>query len=122
MEILLSLAIGLMMACGIWLVLRPRTFSVVLGLTLLAYAVNILIFLGGRIERTTAPLSLPGASNLADPLPQALVLTAIVIGFGMTAYLIALSLKALGESGTDRVDLPAETQEDREADHHGPKS
>jgi multicomponent K+:H+ antiporter subunit C len=80
---------------------------VVLGLTLLAYAVNILIFLGGRIDRTMAPLSLPGATGLADPLPQALVLTAIVIGFGMTAYLIALALKALGESGTDRVDLPA---------------
>jgi multicomponent K+:H+ antiporter subunit C len=107
MQALLSLAVGLMFACGVWLVLRPRTFSVVLGLTLLAYAVNILIFLGGRIDRTMAPLSLPGATGLADPLPQALVLTAIVIGFGMTAYLIALALKALGESGTDRVDLPA---------------
>ncbi|MFN3593002.1 MAG: Na+/H+ antiporter subunit C [Thermaurantiacus sp.] len=106
MELLLSLAVGLMFGCGVWLVLRRRTFSAVLGLTILAYAVNLLIFLGGRIDRTTAPLTLPGASGLADPLPQALVLTAIVIGFGMTAYLVALSLKALGQSHSDRIDLP----------------
>lgn len=108
MELLLSLGVGLMFGCGVWLVLRRRTFSAVLGLTLLAYAVNLLIFLGGRIDRRTAPLTLPGAEQLADPLPQALVLTAIVIGFGMTAYLVALSLKSLGAAGTDRVDLPAE--------------
>lgn len=108
MELLLSLAVGLMFGCGVWLVLRRRTFSAVLGLTLLAYAVNLLIFLGGRIDRNTAPLTLPGAERLADPLPQALVLTAIVIGFGMTAFLIALALKSLGASGTDRIDLPAD--------------
>ncbi len=108
MELLLSLAVGLMFGCGVWLVLRRRTFSAVLGLTLLAYAVNLMIFLGGRIDRNVAPLTLPGAEGLADPLPQALVLTAIVIGFGMTAYLVALSLKALGTSNSDRVDLPPE--------------
>lgn len=106
MELLLAITVGLMTACGVWLVLRPRTFSVVLGITLIGYAVNLLIFLGGRIDRATAPLSLPGATGLADPLPQALVLTAIVIGFGMTAYLVALALRGLGESGTDRTDLP----------------
>lgn len=118
MELLLSLGIGLMMACGIWLVLRPRTFSVVLGITLIGYAVNALIFLGGRIDRTTAPLALPGARQLADPLPQALVLTAIVIGFGMTAYLVALALKGLGMSGSDRTDLPPPPDEnpDNEGD------
>ncbi len=117
MEILLSLSVGLMMACGIWLVLRPRTFSVVLGITLIGYAVNALIFLGGRIDRTTPPLTLPGAQQLADPLPQALVLTAIVIGFGMTAYLVALALKALGTSGTDRTDIPPPPDDD--TDCHG---
>lgn len=104
MEILLSLGIGLIFACGIYLVLRPRSFSVVLGLALLSYGVNLLIFMGGRIDRIVPPLSLPGATGLADPLPQALVLTAIVIGFGMTAYLVALALRTQGETGSDRVD------------------
>jgi len=105
LEILLALGIGLIFACGIFLVLRPRSFSVVLGLALLSYGVNLLIFMGGRIDRIAPPLSLPGATGLADPLPQALVLTAIVIGFGMTAYLVALALRSLGETGSDRVDV-----------------
>ncbi len=124
MEILIALSIGLIFACGIYLVLRPRSFSVVLGLTLLAYGVNLLIFLGGGIDRVVPPLSLPGATGLADPLPQALVLTAIVIGFGMTAYLVALALRTLGETGSDRVDgagvdgagLEADGSEDDRAD------
>jgi multicomponent K+:H+ antiporter subunit C len=107
-ELLLSLGVGLLFACGVWLVLRPRTFSVVLGLTLIAYGVNVLILLSGRLGAKMPPLSLKGAEGLADPLPQALVLTAIVIGFGMTAYLVALALRALGESGDDTVDGPAQ--------------
>ena len=104
MELLVSAAIGILTACGTYLILRPRTFSVVLGLTLLSYAVNALIFFSGRLGATAPPLILPGTSGHTDPLPQALVLTAIVIGFGMTAYLVALALKAKGESGSDHVD------------------
>lgn len=104
MELVVSVAIGILTACGIYLILRPRLFSVVLGLTLLSYAVNALIFVGGRLGATAPPLTLPGTSGHADPLPQALVLTAIVIGFGMTAYLAALALRAKGQSGTDHVD------------------
>ncbi|GGE00510.1 Na+/H+ antiporter subunit C [Polymorphobacter glacialis] len=104
MEILVSIGVGLLFAGGIFLVLRPRSFSVVLGFTLISYAVNILVFVAGLLDRDTPPLFLPGAARLADPLPQALVLTAIVIGFGMTAYLVALSLRSLGEHGTDTVD------------------
>ncbi len=108
MELLLSVAVGLAFACGVWLVLRPQTFSVVLGLTLLGYAVNLLILLSGRLGAASPPIALKGASGLADPLPQALVLTAIVIGFGMMAYVLALALRATGETGNDRVDDPAE--------------
>ena len=104
MEVLISAAIGILTASGLYLILRPTTFSVVLGLTLLSYAVNALIFVGGRLGASAPPLILPGTSGHADPLPQALVLTAIVIGFGMTAYLVALALKAKGVSGSDRVD------------------
>lgn len=104
MEILISLAVGLLVAGGVYLILRSRSFSVVLGFTLLSYAVNILVFVAGRLDRTVPPLAVPGAVRLADPLPQALVLTAIVIGFGMTAWLVALSLRALADHGTDAVD------------------
>lgn len=108
MALAISIALGVLTASGIYLILRPTTFSVVLGLTLLSYAVNALIFLGGRLGAKMPPLVLPGTSGHADPLPQALVLTAIVIGFGMTAYLVALALRAKGESGTDHVDAREE--------------
>ena len=104
MELVLSLGIGLLTASGIYLILRERTFSVILGLTLLSYAVNVLIFVSGRLMIGAAPLMLPGRMQHTDPLPQALVLTAIVISFGMTAYVVALALRAKGESGTDHVD------------------
>ncbi len=104
MEVLVSVALGVLTATGVYLILRPTTFSVVLGLTLLSYAVNALIFFGSRLNAGAPPLSVAGLSNQTDPLPQALVLTAIVIGFGMTAYLLVVALKAKAESGTDHVD------------------
>jgi len=115
MALVLALAIGLIMATGVWLALRPRSFSVVLGLTLISYAVNLFILISGRVDRATPPLTLPGAADLADPLPQALVLTAIVIGFGMTAFLIALALKALAANGDDRLGEGPTADDDEEA-------
>jgi len=108
MEALLAIAIGILSACGIFLMLRPRTFSLVLGLTLLSYAVNLFLFASGRLTMDAPPLIRDGA-NYTDPLPQALVLTAIVIGFGMTAYLVMLALRALAESGDDSVDAKGKT-------------
>jgi multicomponent K+:H+ antiporter subunit C len=108
MEALVSVALGLLTACGVYLILRPTTFSVILGLSLLSYAVNVLIFFGARLKSTAPPLTIPGLSDQTDPLPQALVLTAIVIGFGMTAYLVALALKGKAESGSDHVDAGGE--------------
>ena len=104
MEILLALAIGLLSGCGVYLVLRERTFSVILGLSLLSYAVNLFLFASGRLYENAPPIVRTGAL-LTDPLPQALILTAIVIGFGMTAYLAMLALRGIAESNDDRVDL-----------------
>jgi multicomponent K+:H+ antiporter subunit C len=104
MEFLVASAIGLVAACGIYLMLRARTFPVVLGLTLFSYAVNFFIFAMGRLAVGVPPLAADGASGYADPLPQALVLTAIVIGFGTTGYLVELALRANDESGSDHVD------------------
>ena len=88
--------------------LRARTFDLILGLTLLTYAVNLFIFFMGRIKIGAAPIVdgklAPTLANYADPLPQALVLTAIVISFAMTAVLLVIALRARAETGSDHVD------------------
>ena len=108
MLLMLTLFIGTLAASGTWLLLRARTFDAVLGLTLLGYAVNLFIFAMGRLKTGAAPfVDKAGALTLAshaDPLPQALVLTAIVIGFAMTAVLLALALRTHAETGSDHVD------------------
>lgn len=104
MEELFAIVIGVLVACGVYLILRARTFPVVLGLTLIAYAVNVFLFATGRLVVDSAPLALPHIATSPDPLPQALVLTAIVIGFGMTAYVVVLALKSYGELDSDHVD------------------
>ena len=103
MELLLAAAIGLLAAGGVYLCLRARTFPLVLGLTLLSYAVNLFIFASGGI-RVAQPPIVGAAIAMTDPLPQALVLTAIVIGFGMTAYLVVLAMRARAETGSYHVD------------------
>ena len=107
MEATLAIAIGLLSSCGVYLMLRARTFPVILGLTLLSYAVNLFLFASGRLVINAPPIISTEASHYTDPIPQALVLTAIVIGFGMTAYIVTLALRGLAESGGDHVDMPA---------------
>ena len=107
-ELILALAIGILTASGTWLLLRPRTFQVVIGLSLLSYAVNLFIVSMGRLRVDAAPIVQAGVppdpAAFADPLPQALVLTAIVISFAMTALLLVVLLAARGFTGTDHVD------------------
>lgn len=104
MEWLIAIVIGVMTATGVFLTLRARTFPVVLGLTLLAYAVNVFLFVMGRLNTGIPAVIDASQAGYTDPLPQALVLTAIVIAFGMTAFLIVLALKARSELGNDHVD------------------
>lgn len=104
MEALVSIVIGVMTASAVYLLLRARIFPMVLGLSLLGYAINIFLFASGRLRLESAPLVEHGLALLPDPLPQALVLTAIVIGFGMTAFLVVLALRVLHEFGNDEVD------------------
>lgn len=103
MEALYAITLGLLTACGVYLLLRARTFAVVLGLTLISYAVNLFLFAMGRLKSGAAAV-IGQSSEYADPLPQALVLTAIVIGFAMTALFLVVLLAARGISGTDHVD------------------
>lgn len=108
MELTLSLAIGILAGVGIWLVLRPRTFQVIMGVSFLSYAVNLFIFAMGRLSVDQPPIVEHGQAasllDTADPLPQSLVLTAIVIGFAMTALFLVVMLASRGFSGTDHVD------------------
>ena len=108
MEVVVSLAIGVLAGAGIWLVLRPRTFQVLVGLTVLSYAVNLFIFAIGSLAIDREPIVRAGLAptleNYTDPVPQALVLTAIVIGFATTALFLVLLLALRGLSGSDHVD------------------
>ena len=108
MEALIALAIGVLAGSGIWLLLRPRTFQVVVGLSLLSYATNLFLFAMGRLRLHATPVLPPGgsaeAAALADPVPQALVLTSIVIGFATTALLLVVLPASRGLTGTDHVD------------------
>ena len=108
MEIVLSAAMGILAASGIWLLLRPRTFQVIVGLCLLSYAVNLFIFSMGRLYIGAPPIMPKGGfidpTIYADPLPQALVLTAIVISFATTALFLVVLIASRGLTGTDHVD------------------
>ena len=108
MELLMASAIGLLTAAGLYLVLRLRTFPVILGLALLTYAVNLFLFVSGRLAVDMPPVLRKGVETYSDPLPQALVLTAIVISFGMTAVVVMLALGAYLSVGNDDVRLPPE--------------
>ena len=104
MTLLVSVSVAVLVAGGVYLLLRPRTFSAILGLALLSYAANLFLFASSRIEVGLAPLANLKDVPFPDPLPQALVLTAIVISFGMTGFVVVLSLRASTDLGTDHVD------------------
>lgn len=103
-EFLVATAVGVLSAAGIYLVLRARTFPVVLGLAFMSYAINVFLFASGRLVINQPPIWGKDVAAYTDPLPQALVLTAIVIAFGMTALVVVLALRAYLETGTDQVD------------------
>jgi multicomponent K+:H+ antiporter subunit C len=108
MELVLAIAIGGLAGSGIWLLLRPRTYQVIVGLSLLSYAVNLFILSAGGLRSGAAPILDQGEagdlSRYTDPVPQALVLTAIVISFAVTALFLVVLLASRGLTGTDHVD------------------
>jgi multicomponent K+:H+ antiporter subunit C len=108
MEAVLACVIGVLGGAGVWLVLRPRSFQVIIGLTLLSYAVNLFIFSIGSISINKPPIVRDGVpadlEHYTDPMPQSLVLTAIVIGFATTALFLVVLLASRGLTGTDHVD------------------
>lgn len=115
MELLLPVTIGVLVAAGAYMMMRRSMLKLVIGLALLSHAANLLIFTAGGLVRGDPPLIAEGRQTLgepyADPLPQALVLTAIVISFGMTAFLIGLILRCYRETGVDDLDQLTSTEE-----------
>ncbi|MFU0505131.1 Na+/H+ antiporter subunit C [Pseudaminobacter sp. NGMCC 1.201702] len=108
MELILSIGIGVLIGSGVWLLLRPRTYQVIVGLSLISYGVNLFIFSMGRLRVNASPVQAPGLpvdpAQFTDPIPQALVLTAIVIGFATTALFLVVLLVSRGLTGSDHVD------------------
>ncbi|GGO72366.1 Na+/H+ antiporter subunit C [Bowmanella pacifica] len=103
MEALYVYCVGMLTFCGVFLCLRARLFPVVLGLTMLSYAVNLFLFSSGGLTFNAAAI-LGASETYSDPLPQALVLTAIVIGFAMIAFIVILAMRARADLGNDYVD------------------
>lgn len=120
MELAMACSIGLLVAGGVYLLLRPRSFDVLLGLTLLSYAVNLLIFSMGRLRVDAPPILQEGLDhslqNHIDPIPQALVLTAIVIGFAMTAVMAVVAIRSRNDNASDHVDAQRQTTDMPQAD------
>jgi multicomponent Na+:H+ antiporter subunit C len=104
---LLSLAIGVLYAGAIYMMLRRSITKVVIGLALISHAANLLIFTAGGVKRGKAPLlsdqATPSLASFADPLPQALILTAIVISFGVLAFSITLLHRTAASAETDDI-------------------
>ncbi len=108
MEILMAFMIGGLYAAGLYLLMRRSIVKLILGLAILGNAANLLIFTAGRLTRARPPLIPVGATHpiepYADPLPQALILTAIVIGFGVLAFALVLVHRAFQTVGSDDLD------------------
>ncbi|HAR83793.1 Na+/H+ antiporter subunit C [Sulfitobacter pontiacus] len=106
MELLVASAIGVLTAAGIYLILRLRTFPVIIGTSLISYAVNVFLFASGRLALNAPPILRDGVEVYTDPLPQALVLTAIVISFGMTAVVVMIAVGSYLSASDDLVNEP----------------
>jgi multicomponent K+:H+ antiporter subunit C len=113
MELIWASAIGVLSAAGVYLVLRPRTFSVVMGLSFLTYAINFFLVSAGRLAVNQPDILIEGKdlSEYTDPLPQALVLTSIVISFGMTALIVVMGVRGYFENNSDRVNMDSSEEE-----------
>ena len=108
MELMLAIVVGVLYGCGIYMMMRRSIVKWIIGLALLSHAANVLIFTLGGLTRGRPPVIPAGATEMAgpvaDPLPQALILTAIVIGFGVQAFALVLVKRAYQEAGTDDLD------------------
>jgi multicomponent K+:H+ antiporter subunit C len=109
-ELLYATVVAILAGSGLFLLLRARSFPVVMGLLLFSYAVNLFLVSMGRLH-TGRPAIIAEGAQYTDPLPQALVLTAIVIGFAMISFITVLALRARSELGNDHVDARSDEEQ-----------
>lgn len=106
-----AFVVGILVAAGVYLVLQRGVVRVALGFILLGHAANVLLVLSGGAARRGVPFAGGGGEASADPLPQAFALTAIVIGFGVTAFLLALAFRGRDVIGGDDVEADEDESE-----------
>ena len=115
MELVFSILIGVLFGTGIYMMLRRSIIRLIIGLSLLTYAANLLIFVSGSLIRGKPPIIPEGATQppgtYADPITQALILTSIVISFGVTAYAVVLVHRAYQALQTDDLDALNSTEQ-----------
>ncbi|MHC0039021.1 Na(+)/H(+) antiporter subunit C [Pseudoneobacillus sp. C159] len=101
MEILMAIVVGILFMTATYLMLSKSLLRIIIGTGLLSHGAHLLILTMGGLKRGAAPLLGEHASSFVDPLPQALILTAIVISFGVTSFFLVLAYRAYQELGTD---------------------
>ncbi|GKU83169.1 Na(+)/H(+) antiporter subunit C [Niallia sp. NCCP-28] len=104
MEILMSIIIGILFASATYLMLSKSILRIIIGTGLLSHGVHLLLLTMGGLKKGAAPLLGQHASSYSDPLPQALILTAIVISFGVTSFFLVLAYRTYQELGTDNLE------------------
>ena len=108
MEIVMSIVIGVCYAAAVFLLLQKRLLQLILGIALLGHVTNLLIFVTAELHGTTLPIIPAGAevlpSTAVDPLPQALILTSIVIGLALFGFSLALAYRCVKVLGHDDID------------------
>lgn len=112
MEIIMSILIGLLFASAVYLMLSKSLLRIIIGTGLLSHGAHLMLLTMAGLKRGTVPLLGENAEEYADPLPQALVLTAIVISFGVTAFFLVLAYRTYQELGTDNVEEMRGTEKD----------
>lgn len=101
MEVLMSIVIGLFFAVGTYLILTKSILRIILGAAMLNHGAHLLLITMAGVKTGMPPLLGEGASAYTDPLPQALILTSIVISFGVTSFFLVLGYRVYKELGTD---------------------
>ncbi|KMY43307.1 monovalent cation/H+ antiporter subunit C [Bacillus sp. FJAT-27916] len=104
MEILMSIVVGILFTIATYLVLSKSLLRIIVGTGILSHAAHLLILTMGGLKQGAVPILSENAKSYVDPLPQALILTAIVISFGVTSFFLVLAYRSYQELGTDNMD------------------
>ncbi|WP_020007810.1 Na(+)/H(+) antiporter subunit C [Salinicoccus albus] len=104
MELIIIILSGILIGASVYLILSKSVLRIIIGTSTLAHGVHLMLLTMGELKRGNVPVLDAEVSSYADPLPQALMLTAIVISFALTAFLLAVAIKTYRELGTDNVE------------------